>query len=97
MWLTRNARQHRDDQRRLLPDGLQPGSEETNIELTNAGRNEYEALVRDAKRYRWLRDDPPIELCVRARNEFGESVYLDGAELDAAIAAAYKKRQEGDK
>ena len=25
------------------------------IELTDAGRNEYEALVRDAKRYRWLR------------------------------------------
>ena len=25
------------------------------IELTDAGRNEYEALVGDAKRYRWLR------------------------------------------
>lgn len=55
------------------------------IELTDAGRNEYEALVRDAKRYRWLRDDPPLGLCVREFNPYLRPTHLDGPELDAAI------------
>lgn len=64
------------------------------IELTDAGLNEYEALVRDAKRYRFLRDDPPVSLSVRALNRYGEFIYVDGSVLDREVDAAYKKRQE---
>jgi hypothetical protein len=52
---------------------------------------------RDAARYRWLRDDPPVELAVRQRTEYGPRLgfsylYLDGEQLDAAIDAALKDR-----
>lgn len=52
------------------------------IELTDAGRNEYEALVRDAKRYRWLRE------CEFSKCPGLEWEMLCGyAHMDAAIDA----------
>ena len=55
------------------------------IELTDAGRNEYEALVRDAKRYRWLRgcdydQDRAVHSADGGELKVGEA-------LDAAIDA----------
>jgi hypothetical protein len=52
---------------------------------------------RDAERYRFLHDDPPVELAVRQRKDYGARdgfsyLYLDGEQLDAAIDAALKGR-----
>ena len=61
------------------------------IELTDAGRNEYEALVRDAKRYRWLRASdrnwkmPHIHI---NEHEGGECFVAFDDHLDAVIDAA---------
>lgn len=50
---------------------------------------ELSALRKDAERYRWLRDDPPISLAVRRRpGETEAGCYLDGDNLDKAIDAA---------
>lgn len=60
------------------------------IELTDAGRNEYEALVRDARRYRWLRDRVGVDYSLGAYRAFmacGNSA-LDPSATDTAIDAA---------
>ncbi len=50
---------------------------------------EIERLRVDAARYRWLRDDPPLNLAVRRfPGETERGCYLDGSNLDAAIDAA---------
>jgi len=62
-----------------------------NIEITDKGRAEYDALVRDAKRYGWLRDT------LYTRDVWvGEAAVMlritgccpDIGEFDAAIDAA---------
>lgn len=50
---------------------------------------------KDAERYRWLRNDPPLELAVRRKNPnplHGDCAftYLDADILDQAIDAARK-------
>ena len=63
------------------------------IELTDAGRNEYEALVMDAKRYRWLRNEA-IAVEYHAPLVFWADDYanarrpLSGLELDEVTDAA---------
>lgn len=51
-------------------------------------RAELDGLRADAERYRWLRDDPPTDLCVRSTSRHGNMVYVDGSVLDRAIDAA---------
>jgi hypothetical protein len=62
------------------------------IEITDKGRAEYDALVRDAKRYRWLRDPParyPLEAWIAAPgDEHVSEEWLIGKAADAAIDAA---------
>jgi hypothetical protein len=56
-------------------------------------RAHIEGLEADALRYRWLRDDPPLELAVRQRNDTGWAIeygYMTGKWLDAAIDAAMR-------
>ena len=46
-------------------------------------------LLKDAERYRWLRDDPPLTLSARRfPGETEAGCYLDGHTLDAAVDAA---------
>lgn len=48
-----------------------------------------EQASKDAERYRWLRDDPPLSLAVRRHpGETEAGCYLDGYNLDKAIDAA---------
>jgi len=61
-----------------------------NIEITDKGRAEYDALVRDAMRYRWLREN-----CCEGRMEtrgpwqdFSLNCDEPESEWDAAIDAA---------
>ena len=63
-----------------------------NIEITDKGRAEYDALVRDAMRYRWLRDvaphfrfDAPLVFMTNPRGFPGSA--LEDADLDTAIDA----------
>lgn len=65
-----------------------------NIELTDAGRNEYEALVRDAKRYRLIRSchdskHRPLSVVV-----WGDEPWepASGEVLDAAIDAVMEAK-----
>ena len=47
------------------------------------------ALEKNAERYRWLRDDPPLTLSARRfPGETEAGCYLDGHTLDAAVDAA---------
>ena len=61
-------------------------------------RSELAEVKRDAKRYRWLRDDcGGFEVTVREENEDGYESWVAGypaEELDAAIDAA--RKGEGD-
>jgi len=63
-----------------------------NIEITDKGRAEYDALVRDAMRYRWLRHCSISEclslIGVHPGMLPGGSV-LD-AEIDAAMGASHE-------
>ena len=64
------------------------------IEVTDAGRNEYEALVRDAKRYRALRAAVGrLDVSVQWNAGRYRLPPNTGTMLDIAIDA-YKKRQE---
>ena len=70
-----------------------------NIEITDKGRAEYDALVRDAKRYRWLRQDArtvEIEapLVFMANDHAAPGVILEWRALDAAIDAAMEASHE---
>jgi len=63
-------------------------------------RSVSEEDVKDAERYRWLRNDPPLELAVRRKNPnplHGDCAftYLDADTLDQAIDAA-PSAPEGD-
>lgn len=57
---------------------------------------EIDALKKDAERYRWLRDDPPLTLAVYSRSgKWPDNltyIYLDNANLDRAIDAAMKEQ-----
>ena len=44
------------------------------------------ALRKDAERYRWLREDPPLRLSVRKfPGDTDAGCYLDGQNLDVAV------------
>lgn len=45
------------------------------------------AAEADARRYLWLRHDPPSSCCVRIDREGCKAIYTDGEQLDAAIDA----------
>jgi len=51
--------------------------------------------AKDAKRYRFLRNDPPSSLCVRIDREGCKAIYTDGEILDAAIDAALASQAVG--
>ncbi len=60
-------------------------------ELTDAGRNEYAALVRDAKRYRWLRPRAYKsygDICFDVPNGYDDH----GLDADAAIDAVMEAK-----
>lgn len=57
---------------------------------------ERAAAEADARRCRWLRDDPPLNLAVHKVSEFGEFIYIDGGNLDAAIDATMNAGGDDD-
>jgi len=62
-----------------------------------AAETEVEALRADAERYRWLRNNPPMSLCVRQDRATAfntTAVYIDGQNLDAAIDTARASTDE---
>jgi hypothetical protein len=56
--------------------------EERGVDLEKAEAN--------ARRYLFLRDDPPTWLCVRINRDGCNALYTDGSELDAAIDDAMR-------
>ena len=65
-----------------LHEGLMKNADKMNDEL----RAEIAALKADAERYRWLRISP--------NHYFPEEEMLDGDELDAAIDAILRKKEQ---
>lgn len=83
--------------------GLDPGSHAMIAEKIAEQRERIRELEQqltaareregDVKRYAFLRNDPPTNLCVRMARDGCQAIYTDGAELDAAIDAALSHEQ----
>jgi hypothetical protein len=65
------------------------------IERAEAAEARVRELEADARRYRFLRDDPPNSLCVRIDREGCAAIYTDGDILDAAIDSAMQESRDG--
>jgi len=72
-------------------------TDEERAEVTDPGRNEWTALVRDAKRYRLIREGRSAVFgdCYAMTFDEEGDYPVSHDVLDAAVDAAYKKRQEG--
>ena len=67
-----------------------------NIEITDKGRAEYDALVRDAMRYRWLRDNQFNSISV-SRNDDHACNYMSAAEWIKFSPDMYADESDADK